>query len=222
MSFHTGQTFTFGETPSATKWNYIWENDYALRDGTGIADDAILQRHLADGIVNSDRVDWAAATGKIWYQELARVTASGGANPTSLDTGTIAAKKWIRIIVLQFTGGASLTSFVRLNNDSGANYQYRTSENGAADSNTNGATGISLGANALEGMSGFFDVHNVANKLKVGAGFNTYYTTGNTQIYRNSQAFKWENNSAQMTRYAMISTAGSYKDGSELIILGHD
>lgn len=32
MSFHAGQTFTFGETPSATKWNYLWENDYALQD----------------------------------------------------------------------------------------------------------------------------------------------------------------------------------------------
>jgi hypothetical protein len=33
MTFHTGQTFTFGEQPSATKWGYLWENDeyhYAL------------------------------------------------------------------------------------------------------------------------------------------------------------------------------------------------
>jgi len=53
MSFHAGQTFTFGEQPSATKWQYLWDNDYALADGTGISDNAILNRHLASGIVGS-------------------------------------------------------------------------------------------------------------------------------------------------------------------------
>lgn len=57
MSFHTGQTFTFGETPSATKWNYIWENDYALADGTGIEDDAILSRHIDDSQILSAHMD---------------------------------------------------------------------------------------------------------------------------------------------------------------------
>ncbi len=50
MSFHSGQTFTFGETPSATKWNYLWENDYALADGTGISDGVIGNRHFATGV----------------------------------------------------------------------------------------------------------------------------------------------------------------------------
>lgn len=52
MSFHAGQTFTFGETPSATKWNYLWENDYALADGTGISDNAIINRHIGDEAVD--------------------------------------------------------------------------------------------------------------------------------------------------------------------------
>lgn len=37
MSFHTGQTFTYGEQPSATKWQYLWDNDYALADGEGFS-----------------------------------------------------------------------------------------------------------------------------------------------------------------------------------------
>lgn len=53
MSFHTGQTFTFGEQPSATKWQYLWDNDYALADGSGIEDDAIVARHVADNSVGS-------------------------------------------------------------------------------------------------------------------------------------------------------------------------
>lgn len=57
MSFHTGQSFTFGETPSATKWNYLWENDYALADGTGIEDDAILTRHISDAQITPSLLD---------------------------------------------------------------------------------------------------------------------------------------------------------------------
>lgn len=61
MSFHAGQSFTFGETPSATKWNYLWENDYALADGTGISDNAIDSRHYVDGSVDPEHLasyDW--------------------------------------------------------------------------------------------------------------------------------------------------------------------
>lgn len=36
MTFHSSQTFTYGEQPSASKWQYIWDNDEALRDGSGL------------------------------------------------------------------------------------------------------------------------------------------------------------------------------------------
>ncbi len=57
MSFHAGQTFTFGEQPSATKWQYLWDNDYALADGSGISDDALLSRHYAAKSVNAEALD---------------------------------------------------------------------------------------------------------------------------------------------------------------------
>lgn len=59
MSFHASQTFTFGEQPSATKWQYIWDNDYALADGTGITSGVIVARHFGAGSVGSP----ALATG---------------------------------------------------------------------------------------------------------------------------------------------------------------
>lgn len=59
MSFHAGQTFTFGEQPSATKWQYLWDNDYALADGTGISNDAILARHILNGVVNLAKMDFS-------------------------------------------------------------------------------------------------------------------------------------------------------------------
>lgn len=39
----------FGEQPTAAKWNILGTNDASFNDGTGIADDAILSRHLEDG-----------------------------------------------------------------------------------------------------------------------------------------------------------------------------
>lgn len=59
MSFHAGQTFTFGEQPSATKWQYLWDNDYALADGSGISDDAIITRHIADDAVKAANIDFS-------------------------------------------------------------------------------------------------------------------------------------------------------------------
>lgn len=88
MSFHAGQTFTYGETPSATKWNYLWENDYALADGTGISDDAIIARHLADGSVTPAALLAGAGSSWAWQSytpTLANVTLGTG--------GTVTGKK---------------------------------------------------------------------------------------------------------------------------------
>jgi len=43
-------SFSAGETPTAAKWNQLCDNDDALRDGTGIANEAISEAHLADGL----------------------------------------------------------------------------------------------------------------------------------------------------------------------------
>lgn len=66
MAFHTGQTFTYGETPSAAKMQYIWDNDYALADGTGIEDDAIIARHIGDGEVVPEALVAGAGTSWVW------------------------------------------------------------------------------------------------------------------------------------------------------------
>ena len=50
MAFQSN-TFVYGETPSAAKWNQLWLNDDSLRDGTGLQinnDQAINWRNAAD------------------------------------------------------------------------------------------------------------------------------------------------------------------------------
>lgn len=41
----------FGEQPSASKWNILGTNDASFNDGTGIGDNAIINRHLGDDAV---------------------------------------------------------------------------------------------------------------------------------------------------------------------------
>lgn len=42
-------SFTFGEIPSAAKWNILGTNDASFNDGTGIADGVIKPEHLKNG-----------------------------------------------------------------------------------------------------------------------------------------------------------------------------
>jgi len=48
---YSADTFVADEQPTTAKWNKLWSNDASFNDGTGIADNAILQRHLSDAIV---------------------------------------------------------------------------------------------------------------------------------------------------------------------------
>lgn len=91
MAFHTGQTFTFGETPSAAKMQYIWDNDYALADGTGIEDEAIIARHLADGAVLPKAL--VAGAGTLWAWQSWTPTFSN----FSLGNGTLNHAKYSRV-----------------------------------------------------------------------------------------------------------------------------
>jgi hypothetical protein len=46
MSYTAG-SFVADEQPTTAKWNLLWANDASFNDGTGIADDAIIARHIS-------------------------------------------------------------------------------------------------------------------------------------------------------------------------------
>lgn len=48
---YTSWSVVFGEQPSAAKWNILGTNDASFNDGTGIADQKILSRHLAPTVI---------------------------------------------------------------------------------------------------------------------------------------------------------------------------
>lgn len=43
---YSADTFVADEQPTTAKWNKLWSNDASFNDGTGIADNAILDRHI--------------------------------------------------------------------------------------------------------------------------------------------------------------------------------
>jgi len=44
---YSADTFVADEQPTTAKWNKLWSNDASFNDGTGIADDAIIARHIS-------------------------------------------------------------------------------------------------------------------------------------------------------------------------------
>ena len=223
MSFHPGQTFTYGETPSATKWQYLWDNDYALADGSGIEAGAINNSHLAANIVDSSKVDWNASTGKIWWDELGRTVL--GANGDTIAVTSFTAKKYLRLIIHQAPTG-TVSTLLRFNNDSGTNYAQRIQTNGAADTTTVSASQITLaGAVATRQFTCFIDILNIQAQEKVGYSFRVDQNAAGaaTAPQREEMAFKWVNTSNQITRVDVINgSTGDFLAGSGLIVLGHD
>ena len=50
---YSADTFVADEQPTTAKWNKLWSNDASFNDGTGIADNAIIARHLSNDIVGA-------------------------------------------------------------------------------------------------------------------------------------------------------------------------
>lgn len=56
---YSADSFVADEVPTTAKWNKLWTNDASFNDGTGIADDAIINRHIGNDAVNlKDQVTW--------------------------------------------------------------------------------------------------------------------------------------------------------------------
>lgn len=210
----------FGEQPTAAKWNILGTNDESFHDGTGIDDDAILQRHIADNQILPAQLTSAAR----WWEELARVTWSSGG---VLDTGTFTAKKYLRIILFD-TQTSAYGSDIIFNNDSGANYAFARTLEGGAFSSQVSQNSIEFMGNYKGPQMATAEFINIASAEKPG---NTTWVSGPragtvgsaAQVPTHGEyAQKWTG-SAQITRVAATRRSSTnYAAGSELIVLGHD
>lgn len=62
---YTAWSVVFGEQPTAAKWNQLGENDAGFKDGTNIDDDAVIERHILDGIITPDKMNFGAETAEV-------------------------------------------------------------------------------------------------------------------------------------------------------------
>ncbi len=65
-------SFVAGEQPSADKWNKLGSNDASFNDGTGIADNAIITRHIADNAITAAEIDLITRSGWLPLTQLTR------------------------------------------------------------------------------------------------------------------------------------------------------
>jgi hypothetical protein len=57
---YTPWSVTAGEVPTTAKWNILGDNDESFNDGTGIADNAIITRHLNAASVTNAKTNFTA------------------------------------------------------------------------------------------------------------------------------------------------------------------
>jgi hypothetical protein len=157
------------------------------------------------------------------WKELGRTTL-GSAGDTISVTG-LADKRYYMILSNNLASG-SINSRDRINNDSGSNYAYRYSEDGASDGSGINKTSLTGGGTVTTPR---FDVSywsNLSTKEKLGIRHTVLQSTagaGNAPE-RNEAVNKWTNTSDAIDSYYVRNenSSGSFDTGSECVVLGWD
>ena len=157
------------------------------------------------------------------------ITVLGAKEAATADVITVdslAAKKHLMIQYKILRGSSGDTNVrLRFNNDTGSNYSYRTSLNGATDATGTSQANVELHSGVVNDNFGTIHVINEATKEKLGiaeiVGNNTD-GAGNAPARRES-TLKWANSSNAITRVDLVNTStGDFEEGSEVTVYGTD
>lgn len=223
---YSADSFVADEQPTTAKWNKLWTNDASFNDGSGIADDKILTRHILEDNITAPLIDWAStgADAGIWWEELGRDAVSSG---TTMEITSFTARKYLQIKIVD-TGSAANGTDLIFNNDTGSNYATaRTLEGGAFSSAVSQAS-IEVMGNYKGMQMSLLDVVNYSSQEKIVSatwisGPRSGTVNSAAQIPTHGEyASKWVNTSAQITRVKVTRRGGAYAAGSEIVVLGHD
>ena len=156
-----------------------------------------------------------------FWEELASVEL--GSAGDELSTGSFTGKRYLWVQVFTINSGATNAKFT-YNNDTGSNYAFRYSNDGAADGTSTSDSSIQL--NVANG-SAFYNMFivNVASREKFGLGDIVDQNTAGagTAPNRSRSSFKWANTSSQITEIDVTNNAaGSYDTGSIIKVWGSD
>jgi hypothetical protein len=158
-----------------------------------------------------------------FWEELANTNAAGSTE--NMNTGTFTAKKYLWV-QMYLDPDAAYTSEVIFNSDSGSNYAYRYSDNGAADaSGANQAQLSVLGETSTPFFTNLFIINNSANEKLVHWNTVGQSTAGaGTAPIRQEGVGKWANTSSQITRIDVNDVTGTdtLSTSSQIVVWGSD
>jgi len=164
-----------------------------------------------------------------FWEELASVTQSGAGS--SLDSGTITAKKYLWIQTFNPDKPSGNNLYYRFNSDTASNYANRYSTNGGADV-TQLSVGNGVGCNYDPSASGTtaglfmntFIINNSANEKLCTTNTISGWTNAGAGVApaRFQVSSKWANTSAQITSVQYNGGASSVSDGTIMKVWGSD
>lgn len=184
---------------------------------------ALLSGNLTANSINSSKIDWAAATGKIWWEELGRTTLTPAGD--ALTISSLAARKYLRVIIFTQPTGGTNAQRITFNGDTGANYAYSYLISGTPST---GASKNNIIADTGTGAWNLFTVMDITNvtaqEKAVIYEVNAVNAAGAANIPGNFYGIaKWANTAAQISSITATNAGtGDWAVGSQIIVLGHD
>jgi len=158
------------------------------------------------------------------WKELGRTTL--GTAGDSISVGSLADKRYYQVLISGLDTGGAIGARMNLNGDTGNNYAYRYSENGAADgTGTSAAVGLysSTGQASPFFYTGYLSNLAAKEKLNLGHIIHQLAAGAATAPLRSETVNKWANTADAVSTIACNNaSAGSYNTGSEVVILGWD
>jgi len=157
------------------------------------------------------------------WVELGRHTLGGTAD--NINVTSLSDKRYYMVLFDRQASGQCRQKF-RLNSDTGSNYAYRLSQNGAADST--GTSQTDMGDNTPSGTVPSFSVSYIANrsaneKLLLGHLVDQSTAGAGTSPQRQEYVAKHAQTSNPVSAVNLYNDgSGDYASGSEVVVLGWD
>ena len=154
------------------------------------------------------------------WERLAHVALSGTAD--TISSGTFSAYEFLKVQVFTIASGEN-TVKMQLNNDTGANYAYRISASGGADSTQTSIDEIHVGQNSGDGTLTNICITNVSDKEKlvISHSMERNSTGAGYAPARTECVGKWANTSANITEIDINNTqSGDFAAGSYITVWG--
>jgi len=157
------------------------------------------------------------------WERLADITLEEAGD--KLDSGTITAKKYLRVEIHTFPTGGTIKEDITFNNSTGDEYARRRSNDGATDSENDEKAMLEVYGDSAQDRYLVMDIINIIDQEKLVIGFYNVSTVGaGTAPNRSEWVGKWANTSAQITQIECDNGEGSgdYAIGSQMTIWGAD